>query len=251
MITVSKDYEKTLYFNDVHAPYEDKIAWECMLEFIRWWKPETIINLGDFIDFYQFSKFDKRPDRLNELQSDIDDAVNLLAQLRDAAPNARMIYKGGNHDGDRLQRYLWAHAELSNLRAMALESMLELDRFNIEYYPPHKDYLHYGFLCEHGNLVSKHSAMSAKSEVERSGVSGISGHTHRLGSFYRKNYGSEVVWFENGCMCDLNPEYCKHPNWQQGFTIGYHKNSGRFEMHQVPILSGKATYASIEFTAGE
>jgi hypothetical protein len=28
------------------------------------------------------------------------------------------------------------------------------------------------------------------------------------------------AWYENGCLCRMDPDYTHNPNWQQGFHIG-------------------------------
>ncbi|MCA8938790.1 MAG: hypothetical protein KDB07_03230, partial [Planctomycetes bacterium] len=52
--------------------------------------------------------------------------------------------------------------------------------------------------------------------------SGISGHTHRLGIHYRTTLAGTKFWIENGCLCNLDPDYTHgQPDWQHGFTSGY------------------------------
>ena len=72
------------------------------------------------------------------------------------------------------------------------------------------------FLITHGDLIRAHSSYTAKGMSDKYGGSGIHGHTHRLGSYYRKNYFGIYGWWENGCLCDLNPDWITNPNWQQG-----------------------------------
>lgn len=248
---VCNDYEKTLYFNDVHAPYQDEKCISIMLEFLRWWKPNHIRCLGDWMDFPQISKFDKDPSRLLKIQDDLDVAIDLQARICDALPRTcTKKWLAGNHD-ERWQRYLWAHPEISSLRDIQLPNLLKLDRFGIEWVGILQDELHHGFLLEHGDRASKNSGYTAKSMLDSRAHCGISGHTHRFGTHYRTSYGGDMMWRENACMCIRDPHYCRKPDWQNGFSIGYHKPSGRFEMYEIPIVHEKASFNMIEFTGGE
>jgi hypothetical protein len=251
MPQISNEYEKTLYFTDAHAPFHDPKCWEIMLEFIRWWKPSTVVNLGDWMDFPQISKFDKDPNRLTKIQEDLDIAVDLQAQLRDAVqPTTDIVFLEGNHD-QRWQRYLWSHPEIANLRDIQLPNLLKLDTFNIKWVGILQDFVHNGFLLEHGDRASQQSGYTAKSMLDSRAACGMSGHTHRFGTHHRTSYGGDLMWKEAACMCKRDPHYCKKPNWQNGFEIGYHKPSGRFEMYDIPIVHDKASFNMIEFTGGE
>ncbi len=42
---------------------------------------------------------------------------------------------------------------------------------------------------------------------------------------------------EQGCLCDLEPEYDQHPNWQQGFAIVYVFRDGTFSMQIVKVVN--------------
>lgn len=250
MIYVSPQYSKTLYFGDVHVPYHDPLVWADLLEFIRWWRPQTIYNLGDWLDFPQISKFDKDPQRYLKLQEDLDMAYELQAQLRSVAGSAEIVYIEGNHD-DRWRKWLWSHPEVASLRNLTIQKILRLSDHNIRWVGILEDELHHGFIVEHGDRSSKHSAYTAKSMMEARGSSGISGHTHRFGSFYRTDHGGDKVWRECACICSRNPHYMRKPNWQNGWTVGYHKDAGRFELHEVPVVHGKAAFNTIEFSAEE
>lgn len=81
---------KTVFISDLHVPYHDLLAWNKTIRFIKDFKPDTIINLGDFVDFYGISRFDKEPSRIDSLQNEINIAIELQAELRSSAPNARI-----------------------------------------------------------------------------------------------------------------------------------------------------------------
>ena len=78
------------------------------------------------------------------------------------------------------------------------------------------------FVVEHGHVVRQNSAYSAKAMLDKRHMSGITGHTHRLGVCHQTTQGTNNYWVENGCLCELNPEYMHgYPDWQHGFSVGY------------------------------
>lgn len=244
------DYKKVVFVPDIHAPFHDPQAVKASLSFIKWWKPQEVIFLGDAIDFYAISRFDKDPQRRLQLQSEIDATVEILTQFKAAAPLAKFTFLRGNHE-HRLQKYLWTKAaELSGLRDLTVPHLLKLNELGIKYINDGKIVLQ-STIIKHGNVVRKFSAYSSRGEFETCGISGVSGHTHRMGIYYHTHVGGKFTWIECGCLCDMEPEYMegKTANWQQGFGIGFYKNngSGRFNTQLVPIVNGKAMYGGYEF----
>jgi hypothetical protein len=220
-----------------------------MYNFMDWWKPEIVVILGDLIDFYAISRFSRDPARVLKLQEELDEGVLVLENIRKHAPKAKMTFLRGNHE-DRLKKYLWANAqELSGLRALRLEELLQFDRLKISYND--KNQIKYrGIIIKHGSIVRKFAGYTAKGEFEKNGMSGVSGHSHRLAQYRHTNELDNFIWTEAGCLCKLDADYLEGcvANWQQGFAIGYFKeNSKRFLIETVPIVSQKAMYGGKEF----
>lgn len=240
-------YEKSIFLSDFHIPYQDDTCVNIVSKFMAKFKPDYIFLLGDIIDFYSISRFDKDPERLTSLQDDLDLTITHLYKIRQENPKAKIIYFEGNHC-QRLMRYLWQHPEISKLKVLQLNNLLEFGKLKIEFIPWNKNYDFHGYQIEHGEIVRKHSGYTARGMMEKRGVSGISGHSHRLGTHYLSNCGGDYVWLENGCLCNRDPEYVKSPNWTNGFSVGYFKqNDERFAMEQICITKGKAVYAGEEY----
>jgi hypothetical protein len=243
---------RTAFLGDAHAPHQDPVAVRLALGFLGWFAPQTLYLIGDIADFYQVSRFDKDPQRLLALQDDLDACVDFLADVRKAVgPRCRVVFLEGNHE-DRLARYLHPRPEIAGLRSMRLPDLLGLGGLKIEHRPYAGPLVHPGtdFLVEHGDRVSRQSGATAKSMLDARGMSGISGHTHRLGAHYRTDEGGEKVWYENGCLCDVRPSYVKgRPNWQQGFSV-MHQWGNRFEVEQVRVASGRIFYAGNLWQSG-
>lgn len=245
---VMQSIDLSVILNDVHVPYQDERAVNVTLELIEYVKPSTVFLNGDIIDFYQMSRFDRNPNRVLELQADLDRLHDFLAAVRRAAPQANICYLEGNHEA-RLQRYLWNHPEIANLRALQAEQLFRLAEHGVKWIPQNQTHLHHGFIVTHGTVVRQASGASAKGQLERYLQSGISGHTHRQGMYRLTTFAGDFVWHENGCLCSLEPEYIVgRPNWQQCIAIGQFVADGdRFQISQVNIVNGRALYDGMLF----
>lgn len=242
-------YEKVLIFGDLHVPFQDNDYISSLIRFCRWWKPERIFINGDLVDFYAISRFNKDPERELHLQDELDEAIKILKIIKEENHKAEIFLIRGNHER-RLKMYLWQCAKpLSGLRAVTVESQLELKNIGITYCENGRA-VHRGLLIKHGNIVRKFSGYTAKAEQERSGMSGASNHTHRGGVYYISNDGGDYAWMECGCGCMFDQEYLEgeRPNWTKGWGLMLiNKKTARFFMDFVPYVDKKAMYAGKEF----
>lgn len=227
--------ETTFFLNDIHIPYQDNETLELVLRAISDVKPRRIVLNGDIFDCYQLSDYDKDPVRALGLQDDLDALHDFLRRLScEVAPMAEIVYTEGNHEY-RLMRYLMKNPEISPLKALKAEELFGLRELGIKWVPSDQQYFVHGVLVTHGEAVRSHGSFSAKAEAEKWGMDGISGHTHRIGISSRRTMGGEVTWMENGCLCDLKPEYAACPNWQQAFSVGT-LIGGRFQIDQIRVV---------------
>lgn len=209
--------QKIVVLSDVHAPFHDPAAIELAIKFARDLKPFELV-IHEWCDWYSLSKFDKNPDRKENLQSDLDETIKLLTMLRKNFKKIPIIMLSSNHDA-RLKRYLQTNAPgLNSLRDLTVPAQLHLNDLDIDYKT------HYFFrkvvMFKHGDYIRQHSAYTARMELDKEGVSGCSGHSHRGGIHYRSDRVSNSVWVENGCLCSLSPEWIKNPaNWHQGVSV--------------------------------
>lgn len=231
-----------MVMQDHHIPFHDQRVIHEMELFMEELQPKLLLYPGDIGDFYLLSKFDKNPNRQDKLQSELTLVADMFARQRRICPNARMIFELGNHE-DRLRRYLWSKApELASLDALTVESLYKLKESEVE----HINYaegvkINDLLMVTHGEAIRAHSSYTAKSMSDKYGGSGIHGHSHRLGSFYKRDRFTVHGWWENGCLCDLEPDYCTHPDWQQGFSVVTFV-PGRFWVEQVQVISRRFMY---------
>lgn len=230
------------FVSDDHAPYTNGDTLRCRLEIIRYLKPDVLFLGGDHVDFYQISKFSADPERVGQLQDDLDYAHDLLRRYRKAAGDGcKLYYLQGNHE-ERMQSYIWRRAEaFASLRSMRVPKQLGLDDFGIEWVEG--GWIDYkGFIFKHGNTVRSKSGYSASGEMDRFWMSGMSGHTHRLGHISKTVYKQTYDWIEAGCGCDLL-EYIKGGpgDWRQGMGYAYYLREKKLWIpHSVAITNGVA-----------
>lgn len=220
-----------VFASDIHFPFEDKAAFRLLLQYLRKLNPSIVWLGGDILDMYRVSHWEKDPKRKETLQEEIDYGFQRLQEIRVAAPNSRIYFREGNHE-TRLIRYLNSRArELRSLRALELDSLLNLKDLNIEWVDSNTKKKIGGLYHIHGNEVG---GRHPNQKYSRLGVSVIYGHHHERAVFYHRLYTGEIneVW-ANPCLCDLSPDYDHHPNWNQGFTYIEHYPYDKFHVEPV------------------
>lgn len=128
--------KSTLVIPDIQYPYHDPTVLGKIVQIARAYQPDQIVQIGDGIDFPQVSQWSKGTagEYADTLQEHIDGyRVNALIPLREAAPNASIVWLEGNHDL-RLREFVRKYAApLTNLRALNIESLFVLDDLDISY----------------------------------------------------------------------------------------------------------------------
>ena len=225
--------------NDTHNPFQDQRALHEVELFLKELQPDMVIYAGDMNDFYQISKFDRNPARADSLQDDLDSTVSMFTRQRTLLPNTRMIQIDGNHE-DRLRRNLWGNnPAMSSLRELTIGKLYQLDKNEIEHVDKDEGVLVNGvFWVTHGDLIRAHAGYTAKGMSDKHGGCGIHGHSHRLGSYYKRDRFGIFGWWENGCLCSLDPDWIAWPNWQQGFSL-VHFTKERFWVEVIQIINRK------------
>jgi len=227
---------------DTHCPYQDDKTVVNVESFLEEIQPDYLVYNGDINDFYQVSVFDKDPSRLGSLQEDLNVTTDMFERHNTILPNAKKLMVAGTHE-NRWFKFLRLHAPaLANLDATNVTELYKLDKFNITFVPFEQGILiNDVFLLLHGNIVSSHSSYTAKRHYERSGGNGMCNHTHRGGSYYKRDRFGIWGWWENFCLCNLNPDWIQNPDWSQGFSL-IHFIDNHFWVEQIPIIGHAFIY---------
>lgn len=250
-----------LLWGDTHFPHHSQATLDIVQAICEDTNPDVLCHMGDLIDSADLSeKFKKNPARKETLQDEINMGRAHLAHMRQSAPDAKFILLEGNHE-ERMKRVLWnmegparALSLLTDVqKVLTWPTLLKLDQLDVEfvqYDEQSKRRFLPKFLLKHGNVVRQQSAYTANAEHRKYGMSGASGHTHRLAQFYHRDHNGNHLWLETGCTCDLNPEYTPDPDWQNGCVVlTLHRETGAFQAESIYIHKGNAIFRQKEYNA--
>ena len=236
-----------LVLPDVHFPFQDNRLLSQWLSYMRQVQPDGIDILGDVMDCYTLSRFDKNPLRKTNIQEELDMAREFLEDVRNQSPDGCDIrFSEGNHE-NRLKRVLWGRSkELAPIRGLTIPELLDLKRLHIKYYTPETPYRiggPNGLWYLHGDLARKCNwsmtagGMGAKAVVQRVRGNIIMGHTHQMGHISFRGWDGLTEGYEVGCLCKFDMEYLVGvPQWQQGWAVVKYPKKGGFEVNFIRVL---------------
>lgn len=234
--------------SDFHVPYHDVALVDSALALLKKVKPHRIVLNGDINDFFQLSRFNVNRERMEELQEEIDEGVELRRRIRAVCPNAHLVENEGNHDS-RIKTYVKLNAAaLGSLRALEPANLFEWNALEIDSFPGAGFRQRRNFLIKHGSYVRQDVPATAKVELQHAGISGVSGHTHRLGTYRKVGYDPKQ-WTEQGCLCRLDPDYVTGvPNWTHGMVIAqFSTRSDAFVVNEIQTIDGRFTWGGKTF----
>ena len=236
--------KRTVIVPDLQVPYHDEVAVRNVASFIKAYRPDSVITLGDEIDLPQISRWTENTPGWYEqtLADDRDQEVEVLWSLVEHSKEAHMIRS--NHT-DRLYNVIMkkipAFLALPELR---FEKFLKLDELAITYHKKPYAFAK-GWVAVHGDEqgINPNAGLTALGAARRHGLSVVCGHTHRAGSsaFTEASRGQlgRTVWgVEVGNLVDLSSSgmaYTRgYANWQQGFAVAY-VHERKVQVITIPI----------------
>jgi hypothetical protein len=270
------------YFSAVDGSLEaihDERAISVALSILADVNPDLVVLVGDNLDFAELGKYIVTKAYQQTTQATIDRATTLAAQIRAAAPNAKIIWLAGNHE-ERLPKFLLQNASAAfglkrgalpeSWPVMSVPFLCRLDEVDIEYrpgYPASSVWITERLRVIHGDRVASGGSTAHKYlGQEKSSV--IYGHIHRREWAERTREDHDgprtVLAASPGCLCrvdgavpstrggtDLNGRpLTRYEDWQQGLAvIPYDPESGRFCYEQIAIHDGWAMYRGKEYKA--
>lgn len=175
---------KVLVVSDVHGIFIDNKAYQVVLEVVKNNEFDEIVFNGDVLDFPLISKHDKKLFQIPVMQNysevlEIEFTKKaILKPMRDAAPNANIVFRLGNHE-ERLTegKYSVAAERLAKLfkhyNSTELDEMLDLKSMDIEYDPAECRNYFDKFDIVHGLSLAK---TAPRNNINLYMGSGTSGH---------------------------------------------------------------------------
>lgn len=205
---------------DLHVPYHDQDAFEIMIEYAYKVGASTLMMCGDFLDFYQASRFQKDP-RKRSIPEEIGFFNSILDLIAKALPDTKLIFKVGNHEA-RLDAYIQNNAPaLFGLEEIKLENLLHLKKRGI-------DFVKSGQLSQYKklNVIHGHEYQGgfvapvnpARGLYLKTKSNAVQFHSHVSSSHTEKDITGKITsCWSGGCLCDLKPAYAPFNKWGLGF----------------------------------
>lgn len=231
--------EKIMFIPDTHVPYHDKKAWDLVLKAGKSFKPDTIVHMGDLMDFYAVSSYSKNPNRALLLKDELIEVRKARADL-DKLKASKKIMLGSNH-GDRLERYLRDKAPA--LFGLVTEAdLLELDENGWDFVP-YRQHTKIGKLYLTHDVGGSGKYTTARA-LETFKHSCVIAHHHAIqyfvsgdatGEYY---VGAQFGWLGDIDQVDYMHKVKVSTSWALGFGVGYHNTeTGIVYLVPVPIVN--------------
>jgi hypothetical protein len=218
--------KRTVVIPDLQCPYEDSHVVRNLSLFIKAFRPDAVLTIGDEIDLPQISRWTEQTPGWYEqtLADDRDRTVDVLWSLFEYSKEAHMVRS--NHT-DRLYKVIMKKIPaFLSLPELKFEKFLKLDEMGVKFWSTPMP-IAKGWIAIHGDLgsLNPNPGLSALNQAKRHGQSVIMGHTHRAGRSAVSEASNGVLrrvlhGVEVGHAMDLKAaKYVSTPNWQQAFAI--------------------------------
>lgn len=226
-----------LILSDLHVPYHDIAYIALAKKLLKTMKFDGLVQLGDALDFWQVSRFDKDPSRKQTIGEDCLIYKGILEELADLLPTKGIIHQlAGNHE-TRLIRYIWQHAKELDGLVKTVPEMIGLRQLGVKAVWHDLDdwkSLKLGnCIIHHGIYYNAHVAMG---NLTRYPFSFIQGHTHRFQ--YVSNGDRFSASLGHGSLEQYTAHQAAPTGWQQA-------------MGDLTIINGKAYLTPILVHNGE
>jgi len=225
-------------FGDLHVPEHDAACVDILVDFIKDFQPDYLLNMGDGMDFGLISFFNNRKPRLIEnrrLRGEYTQYQNILDRLSEAAGNCEEILARGNHE-NRLPRYLDMYPVLEGV--IEMEENLDLDRYTLLDY---NEAFNIGEMWfGHGEYYNKWHAAKNVSIFGRQ-IFTWHVHTNQVFTLTSMVNAMPRQGVSIGCLCNKNPEYNrgKANAWLHQFMYFYVFEDGTFTYYTPSIINNR------------
>lgn len=237
---------------DRHAPFECMKYRSILYQVIKSLQPRGYINLGDFVDWWQLSTFDKDPARLRTIQDDLEIHNKHLTEIGRLLPSGAIVHQlAGNHE-DRLRRYIWRHAPKLFGIVPDLQRLLDFPTRNAVtkvrwIWHPIDNWQACKIgntVIHHGHFFNKHTAVTNLDRYR--GVNLIHGHTHRVQYAHNGDFWCATIGHAS------DPSQTNHNpvpvDWQQAIgLLTVYRGQGALEI--VTVDNGAASVRGRRFVA--
>jgi predicted phosphodiesterase len=242
-------------FGDTHFPKHDVQAIEAAVAHVKAeFEPDAILLNGDFADAEEFSSWAKSPRGVG-IENTLEIVRQGLLYFRTQFPNAKLIYKLGNHE-ERLEKYCWSRApELVGLDHISWQGLLTIDK-DLNKVDELRDVVFVGeqrpIQCGklpifHGHELPKgltNSVNPARGAFLRMIETCAINHHHRSSSHVEYTWRHEPInCWSIGCLCHLNMEYARINKWNHGHAVVEVAKNKNFNLHNFKQIDYEVVIA--------
>ena len=246
-------FHKTVVWPDVHTPNHDKPSVKAALDFIRYYKPDRFIQLGDLCDWDSVTEFDpRRESDIVLIDDEIRASNELLDEIEGSLPKkCEKVLIGGNHE-ERYTKFKTRHGNELGMRRMR-----RVRNWWDEYNLPKRgwSWCQYGEIREYGKIIFTHGWYPGGNHSARHlnlyHKNIMYGHTHQFQVATAVGMdGLPIEAASIGTLSRFDLSYLvgKPPvNWVHMFAYIDTRDSGRFTPHYTHIIDGKFIEHGKEF----
>lgn len=240
---------------DTHAPEYDERAVGVFCNFLEYYKPHGLVNIGDYLEMESVSHWENGILKPRRLVPEIKEAKALLEVIGKAAGPQCILkrYITGNHE-DWLQQYLTAKIPevfdgLDELgTSLKFDSLLGLKGLGYEVIPLNE-------ILKIGEAHFIHGYYTgvnhAKKHLDVFGVNLYYGHLHDVQSYSGVSVNGTHEAMSLGCLRTLNAPFMKGKpnNWSHAFGIFEFRADGTYTRYVPIIIDGEFSFNGKVFKA--
>lgn len=186
------DKNNVLVISDTHLPFEHPDALRFCREIQEKYNCGTVVHIGDIIDNYAISRYDKDPSSM-AISAEYEEVLKKLKAWYETFPEVKVCI--GNHDAR-----IFRKVALAGLPEGWLKSLKDIlgspERWKYEFTHEHN-----GVIYTHGTNFS--GDMAAVNIAKENRQSTVIGHLHTVaGVRYVANRNSNIFGMSVGCLVD-------------------------------------------------
>ena len=241
------DMKQFIVVPDIHCPFHDPSYVKTVTNLIKCIKRSGtlggIVQLADFVDFWQISSYPKDPTRRDTITEDMETYLSIANEWGALLPEDAVYHQiEGNHE-HRLSRFIASHAAPIHQLVSSVEQYLKRGwraKAKLKWH----DYKNWQS-CKlgdcylmHGFYFNQHVAMTHLTKYKRST---IFGHTHRLQFVSDGEHFSATLG--HGSNENLTAHQPTPTHWTQAIGV-LTVDRGKASLQVVSVDNGRAWYGS-------
>ena len=226
-----------LVLSDVHVPFHEMKPLEAAVQAGQAEKVDAIFINGDFQDCASVSFW---PTAHRDFNREVEAVIDTFDWLRHEFPDAKIYYKGGNHEYRLPRLFVSKMPELAETPLSAMETVIGFEERGIEFLD-YNQKVYAGLLpIVHGHEFGwlSRAVNPARGLFLRAKSFAACSHCHTTSEHTARDINDMIITcWSFGCLCDLSPDYNPLGNdWNWGFGLLNVEKDKNFEVINRRIL---------------